>query len=50
MISTVSIYEMQLIINSDFKDPHDVLGMHGVFHDDRDMVSVRAFMPGAKEI
>lgn len=50
MISTVSIFEMQLIINSEHKDPHTVLGMHEVLHDGRDVVSVRAFIPGAREI
>ena len=50
MISTVSIFEMYLIINSEHKDPHTVLGMHEVLHDDREVVAVRAFLPGAKEL
>lgn len=50
MISTISIYEMNLIINSEHKDPHTVLGMHEVLHDDREVVAVRAFLPGAKEL
>lgn len=50
MISTVSIYEMQLIINSEHKDPHTILGLHEVLHDGVDVVSFRAFIPGAKEI
>ena len=50
MISTVSIYEMNLIVNCEHKDPHTVLGMHEVLHDDREVVAVRAFLPGAKEL
>ena len=50
MISTISIYEMNLIINSEHKDPHTVLGMHEVLHDDREVVAVRAFLPSAKEL
>lgn len=50
MISTVSIYEMNLIVNCEHKDPHTVLGMHEVLHDDREVVAVRAFLPGVKEL
>ena len=50
MISTVSIFEMNLIINCEHKDPHTILGMHEVLHDDREVVAVRAFLPGAKEL
>ncbi|MCD8037352.1 MAG: 1,4-alpha-glucan branching protein GlgB [Clostridiales bacterium] len=50
MISTVSIFEMQLIINCDHKDPHTILGMHEVLHDGKDVVSFRTFMPGAREV
>lgn len=50
MVSTVSIFEMNLIINCEHKDPHTILGMHEVFHDDREVVAVRAFLPGAKEL
>ena len=50
MISTVSIFEMYLIINCEHKDPHTVLGMHEVLHDDREVVAVRAFLPGAKAL
>ena len=50
MLSTVSIYEMNLIVNCEHKDPHTVLGMHEVLHDDREVVAVRAFLPGAKEL
>ena len=50
MISTVSIFEMNLIINCEHKDPHTILGMHEVLHDDREVVAVRAFLPGTKEL
>ncbi len=50
MISTVSIYEMNLIVNCEHKDPHTVLVMHEVLHDDREVVAVRAFLPGSNEL
>ena len=50
MVSTVSIFEIQMIINAEHRDPHTILGMHEVLHDGRDVISVRAFIPGARKL
>ncbi|MEA4971699.1 MAG: 1,4-alpha-glucan branching protein GlgB [Candidatus Metalachnospira sp.] len=50
MITTVSIFEMYQIINSEHKDPHTILGMHEVLFEGKEMVSVRVFAPCAKVV
>ncbi|GFI61545.1 1,4-alpha-glucan branching enzyme GlgB [Clostridiales bacterium] len=50
MISTVSMFEMYLIINAEHKDPHTILGMHEISNGSKNIVAVRAFLPDAKEV
>lgn len=48
MITTVSIFEIYQIINTEHKDPHTILGMHEVLFEGKEMISVRVFAPSAK--
>lgn len=50
MITTVNIMELQLIVNANHGDPHNVLGMHEINIDGKDCIVVRAFIPQAKAI
>ncbi|MGN1318043.1 MAG: 1,4-alpha-glucan branching enzyme, partial [Lachnospirales bacterium] len=50
MLTTVSIMEMQLIVNANHGDPHTILGMHEMNVNGKDCVVVRAFIPQAKSV
>ena len=50
MLTTINILEMQLIIDSNHSDPHRVLGMHEVNHNNKQSLVVRAYIPQAKTI
>lgn len=50
MLTTVSIMELQLIVNANHGDPHTILGMHEMNINGKDCVVVRAFVPQAKSI
>ncbi|HPN32275.1 MAG TPA: 1,4-alpha-glucan branching protein GlgB [bacterium] len=49
MISTIPFEDATAIINSNHKNPASVLGMHITDFLDKQVISVRAFLPDAKE-
>ncbi|MCI5679359.1 MAG: 1,4-alpha-glucan branching protein GlgB [Bacteroidales bacterium] len=50
MLTTTKLYDIFHIVNGEHGDPHTVLGMHEIEQDGKKMVTVRAFLPGAKAI
>ena len=50
MITTTNLNELFQIVNVEHGDPHHVLGMHEIEHNNKKFVTVRAFIPQAKEI
>lgn len=50
MISTISLMELESIINVQHGDPHTVLGMHEINKNGKNMLVVRVFNPQAKAI
>mgnify|MGYP005778931225 CR=1 FL=1 len=50
MITTTNLNELFQIVNVEHGEPHHILGMHEVEHDNQKFVAVRAFIPQAKEI
>lgn len=50
MLTTTKLYDIFHIVNGEHGDPHTVLGMHEIEQDGRQMLVVRAFLPGAAKI
>ncbi|NLK36565.1 MAG: 1,4-alpha-glucan branching protein GlgB [Epulopiscium sp.] len=50
MITTANLNELFQIVNVEHKEPHHILGMHLVEKKGKQMISVRAFVPGASEM
>ncbi|GHU51600.1 1,4-alpha-glucan branching enzyme GlgB [Clostridia bacterium] len=50
MVSTVDMVELMDIINSQYADPHHILGMHEISVRNKPALAVRAFIPQAKSV
>ncbi len=50
MLTTLSMIELQQIVNASHGDPHTVLGMHEVELDDKECLVVRVFNPQAQNV
>lgn len=50
MITTANINEIFQVVNVEHGDPHHILGMHQIQKDDKKWISVRGFIPSAKEM
>ena len=50
MLTTINLYDLQLIIDANHSDPHTILGMHEINYKGKDCLVVRAFIPQAVAI
>lgn len=50
MTTTVKLTQMYQIINSEHKNPHDILGMHKVDVQGKRKIAIRAFIPQASSV
>lgn len=49
-IKTLPLKEIFQIMHGEHQNPHEILGMHIMQRDNKDMVVVRAYLPGARHI
>lgn len=50
MLTTISMNELQQIVNANYGDPHQILGMHEFKSKGEDCLVVRAFIPQAEKM